>query len=201
MRPMRELRGGDSPLEIVHTTHDDVRVDVFEEGDGGAAGGRGESSGGGGGGDEECPVCYDVVPGKVVAQSVCRHALRTCGHFVCDDCLFGHVRVRVMDEGDLALLVCPAEGCREAIASEGVERVLEQDPDAAARYRQLLSRATVTQNAAVSWCPAAGCEASLERPAHVHCRHVAVTCVCGTSFCFGCKAITLKRTYYRDYMF
>jgi len=124
----------------------------------------------------------------MAAQSVCRHALRTCGHYVCDGCLLGHVRVRVMDEGDLALLVCPAEGCRETIDSVGVERVLEQDADAAARYRQLRSHATVTQNAAVSWCPAAGCEASLERPAHVHCRHVAVTCVCGTSFCFACKA-------------
>ena len=64
-------------------------------------------------------------------------------------------------QGDLALLVCPAEGCREAIVSEGVERVLQQDADAAARYRQLLSHATVTQNVTgtVSWCPAAGCEA------------------------------------------
>ena len=52
--------------------------------------------------------------------------------------LLGHVRVRVMDEGDLALLVCPAEGCREPIALEGVEEILQQDQDVAGRYRQLL---------------------------------------------------------------
>ena len=41
---------GDGPLEIVHTTHDDVRVDVFEGGGGGAAGRGGQAGGGGGGG-------------------------------------------------------------------------------------------------------------------------------------------------------
>ena len=157
--------------EIVHTTHDEVRLRVRD--DAGAPG------------DEECPVCFERAD---VRASVCRRALRECGHFVCDRCLFGHVRVRIMDEGDLSLLVCPAEGCRETIASESVEEVLREDADALGRYRQLLSHATVTQNSSVSWCPAADCDASLELPAHAHSKSVGVACACGTSFCFSCKA-------------
>ena len=62
--------------EIVHTTHDEVRLQVRD--DAGAPG------------DEECPVCFER---SEVRASVCRRALKECGHFFCDRCLFGHVRV------------------------------------------------------------------------------------------------------------
>jgi len=102
-------------------------------------------------------VCVCVQTDRVV--SMCRDYYYTL-YYTFYYTLYYTFYYTVYIQGDLALLVCPAEGCREAIVSEGVERVLQQDADAAARYRQLLSHATVTQNVTgtVSWCPAAGCE-------------------------------------------
>ena len=47
----------------------------------------------------------------------------------------------------------------------------------------------VTKSDNIVWCPAAGCSASIELPAHAGCRALAVECSCGASFCFGCKAM------------
>ena len=79
-------------LEIMHTTHDEVRLQVH---DGEVAGGH-----------EECPVCFETVPRAEVVKSMCLRALKECRHFVCDRCLFASVHERVMDKGDL-VLPCP----------------------------------------------------------------------------------------------
>ena len=82
-------------------------------------------------------MCFEVVNMADAMASRCHSALSECRHFVCNECLFGHVRIRVMDEGDLSLLVCPAEMCRKRIHSVAVETILESDEEALSRYRML----------------------------------------------------------------
>lgn len=137
----------------------------------------------------ECPVCFDLVSDKDSNGSLCGEVLKECGHFACNECLFGHVRVRVMDEGDLSLLVCPAEACRARISAAAVEEILAADQEAVSRFRQLQASAIVAQSDRVVWCPAAGCSASIELPPHAASKAVSVTCSCGAQFCFGCKAM------------
>ena len=98
-------------LDVVKTKGD-AGWSVCAEGEcGGVAGGAGGRLGLGLA-EQECPVCFDVVSDK---DAMYKEALHGCRHFACDQCLFGHVRVRVMDEGDVSLLVCPAESCRARI--------------------------------------------------------------------------------------
>jgi hypothetical protein len=138
--------------------------------------------------EQECPVCFDLVSVEEARKARCNEALAECRHFACDECMFGHVRVRVMDEGDVSLLVCPAEGCRARIPAAQVEEILQQDPEAVARFWQLQSAALVARNERVRWCPAAGCSATIELPPYISSRSVAVTCTCGARFCAGCSA-------------
>jgi hypothetical protein len=113
---------------------------------------------------------------------------------VCDECLRGHARARIIDEGDLRLLVCPLPGCVKPLPGAALERLFADAARAAdgpavlARRRQLLGQALVSAAAGLKWCPAAGCGRSVELPAAAKGLAVGVACACGHAFCFGCGA-------------
>ena len=118
-----------------------------------------------------------------------------CGHFVCDECLRGHARARIMDEGDLRLLVCPLPNCVTPLPQAALDRLFADPaspggdgPAVLARQRQLQAQALVSAAAGLKWCPAAGCGRSVELPATAKGLAVGVTCACGHAFCFGCGA-------------
>ena len=74
-----------------------------------------------------CPVCYDTVLPEERGASVAVTAM-ACGHFVCDACLGIHARVRICDEASLAMLVCPAHGCKEPITSAAIYALFPARP-------------------------------------------------------------------------
>ena len=101
-------------------------------------------------GERECLVFFEVVSDEDSRASLFKDALEECGHFACDACMFGHVRVRVMDEGDLSLLVCPAEACRVRISARAAERILAPDEAAVVRFWHLKSSVIVARSDTVS---------------------------------------------------
>jgi len=162
-----------------------------------------------------CPVCYDTVSQEERAASVAVTTL-ICAHFICDTCLSMHAQVRIIEEASLALLVCPAEGCKEQIAAATIQALFAPATPAAItsaataeivpaekekevslprhgrgevveKYEKMLAQAFVDGSRTASWCPSPGCDRCIVLPDQAISLSVAVTCACGTQFCFACK--------------
>ena len=131
-----------------------------------------------------CLICFDDVAGD-------RTFALPCGHAFCLGCWREYLRSQIEGgdaSGQSALSTrCPEGKCREVLGLDACEMILGDDESAAllSRYRALLLHSFVDDSQSFAWCPAAGCERIVAQGQQ---RRLNVTCVCGASFCFGCKA-------------
>ena len=131
-----------------------------------------------------CLICYEDVSGDQL------FAL-PCGHHFCNSCWSDYLRNQI-EGGDVsgrnALNTrCADPKCREVLGMEACELILSgdgQDEQLLAKYRKMLLNSFVDDSDGFTWCPRADCERVV---AHSK-RRSTVSCVCGSLFCFGCKA-------------
>lgn len=123
-----------------------------------------------------CPICFEAPPGGM-SQSVAARLLK-CKHLACDECMVAHARARILGEGDLTLLVCPAVGCKVGMPDSAVRELggMPGGGGLVERYVMLSAASFVNNCAQEQWCPASGCGQSVGLPAGAGARAVPVTC-------------------------
>ena len=120
-----------------------------------------------------CPICYmDVNP--LVELS--------CKHMFCTDCWNSYLLTRFRSEAD------PYPSCMDLkchyYLDEDVILKLLQSSEEKKFFSRLLVKSFVDCNPAMKWCPGTDCSKAVKVKA-AECR--AVTCDCGTTFCFQCS--------------
>jgi ariadne-1 len=119
-----------------------------------------------------CTICYE------------RRQLTglPCGHYFCLDCWNSYLENKIADEGH-AYLPCPEYKC-SIIIDDDTALNLIKSPNAKLSYNKLVTNSFVESNPLMKWCPGRDCGRIIKVP-HAECR--AVTCDCGSIFCFACS--------------
>ncbi|KAI8833250.1 hypothetical protein BJ741DRAFT_566321 [Chytriomyces cf. hyalinus JEL632] len=127
----------------------------------------------------ECSICYsDIIDSFNLA----------CAHSFCRDCYHAYCTLKIRELGQSSIS-CLQSGCSVLLSESLIKSVT--DSGTFSRYENLLSLAYVDRIPTIKWCPAPDCENAVE------CNTVnttkkldflvpAVSCECGTRFCFGC---------------
>ncbi|KAJ3213366.1 hypothetical protein HDU67_002948 [Dinochytrium kinnereticum] len=127
-----------------------------------------------------CEICYNDEDGlESLALS--------CGHRFCRDCYSRFLVQKIEEEGESRRIQCPGTGCKLIVDEKTVELVVP--PRVHEKYRSLLLRTYVDDNASLKWCPAPNCEFAVEcKVPSTALQEIVPTvkCRCGHKFCFGC---------------
>ena len=137
-------------------------------------------------GDEQvtCPICYDDF--TATAQSGL-----ACGHKFCTNCWRNYLKIKIMDDGEVESISCPAEACPILVDDDMVLGVLDSE-QIRAKYRRLMTNNFVNHSKKMQWCPAPNCDRVVEvdeiqmKTVTPTAQCINVHCSCGREFCFIC---------------
>ncbi|CAG2171112.1 unnamed protein product [Oppiella nova] len=119
-----------------------------------------------------CFICYsdDIKPHHLL-RSPLLHSLL--------DAILDH---KIMSEGDVMAITCPATDCKVVVDEEQVLQLIT-DETVRAKYQRLNTDSYVSSNRLLRWCPRPDClHAFSAQTKEAH----PVVCVCGKQICFGC---------------
>ncbi|KAI5454771.1 hypothetical protein NCC49_003655 [Naganishia albida] len=133
----------------------------------------------------ECPICcIDYSADEVERQTLDL----SCGHRFCKECWKGYLENKIMDEAESGRIQCMETGCGRIVGEKTVEAMV--DDKVKNRYRELLDRTYVDDNASLKWCPHPDCEYAVKTtqapPRLLNQIIPIVKCGCDRQFCFGC---------------
>ncbi|TPX73290.1 hypothetical protein CcCBS67573_g05443 [Chytriomyces confervae] len=127
----------------------------------------------------ECSICYsDIIDSFHLA----------CAHSFCRDCYHAYCTLKIRELGQSSIS-CLQSGCSVLLSESLIKSVT--DIATFSRYDKLLSLSYVDRIPTIKWCPAPDCENAVECSTVNPTKKLdilvpAVSCQCGTSFCFGC---------------
>jgi len=119
-------------------------------------------------GNFTCQVCYDSFEGETQMLDNVRE-YSSCGHALCKECWFQHLKTKIIDEGASVRIACPGYSMDDArvvrcniildelFVNELLKEVelVGQEPDAGRtrkRYQKQLNDNYVNNNFSIKWC-------------------------------------------------
>ncbi|KAG8390519.1 hypothetical protein BUALT_Bualt01G0091800 [Buddleja alternifolia] len=128
-------------------------------------------------GNQVCKICYE----SVVVENMLSVA---CGHLFCSDCWKTYISTSITKDGVGCLtLRCPEPSCKAPAGLDMAELLATADEKE--KLNKYLIRSYIEGNRKRKWCPAPGCEFSVQFNSD-GCDSYDVVCDCDYKFCWKC---------------
>ncbi|GKV27954.1 hypothetical protein SLEP1_g37064 [Rubroshorea leprosula] len=122
-----------------------------------------------------CGICFDSYPHDMLNAAA-------CGHPFCISCWRGYISTAINDGPGCLMLRCPHPSCSAAVGQDMINFfVSDEDRE---KYSCYFIRSYIEDNKKTKWCPAPGCDYSVDFI--LGSGNYDVTCRCSHGFCWNC---------------